>query len=93
MSSTMKTLEHIDPAYNSPRGRTATEATEAAQSTEAAGAVEAAEAAQAAQVAEGRMVCRADVSLPADGQMIARRFPPPWSVVHSPKARRVSVRV
>jgi hypothetical protein len=59
MSSTMKTLEHIDPAYNSPRGRTATEATEAAQSTEAAGAVEAAEA---AQVAEGRMVCRADVS-------------------------------
>ena len=34
------------------------------------------------------MVCRADVSLPADGQMIARRFPPPWSVVHSPKVLR-----
>ena len=59
MSSTMKTPEHIVPAYNLPKDA-AMEAAEAAQSTAAAEAVqwpaEAAEAAQAAQAPEGRMV-------------------------------------
>jgi hypothetical protein len=39
MSSTMKTPEHIVPAYNLPKD-TATEAAEAAQSTEAAEAAQ-----------------------------------------------------
>src|SRR5689334_17797584 len=40
MSSTMKTPEHIAPAYNLPRRRAATEEAKAAQSTEAAEAAQ-----------------------------------------------------
>jgi hypothetical protein len=55
MSSTTKTLEHVIPAYNLPRGRAVGrgKVAEAAQQTAEAEAPHAAPA----QAAEGRMVC------------------------------------
>ena len=57
MSLTTKTLEHVVPAYNLPKGRAVGrgKVTEAAQETAEA---EAPHAAQAVQAAEGRMVIR-----------------------------------
>lgn len=62
MSSTMKTPEHLDRAYNLPKNApmevaVAARSTEAAEAAQWAAAV--AEAAQPAQAAEGQMVCRA----------------------------------
>jgi hypothetical protein len=58
MSSTMKTPEHIVPAYNLPRGHAATDAPQFTEAAEAAQAAGVAEAARAAQAPEGRMVSR-----------------------------------
>ncbi len=59
MSSTMKTPEHLDRAYNLPKNAPMGVAV-AARSTEAAEAAQwAAAVAEAAQAAEGQMVCRA----------------------------------
>jgi hypothetical protein len=57
MSLTTKTLEHVVPAYNLPRGRAVDRGKVAEAAQETAGA-EAPHAAQAAQAAEGRMVRR-----------------------------------
>src|SRR5215831_9582254 len=71
MSSTTKTLEHIVPAYNLPRGR-AGEAVQVAAAAEVA--AEAPQAVQAAQALEGRTVSRE--RLPALKRE-ARRRPEP----------------
>ena len=57
MSLTTKTLEHVVPAYNLPKGRAVGrgKVAEAAQETAEA---EAPHAAQAVQAAEGRMVIK-----------------------------------